>query len=71
MNLGLLMGISDNLDYSIRHISDILGLEDNKLNYENEKRLSASVETLKTIVTMLHCIINEENRKLDKKENSK
>lgn len=52
------------------NISDILDLEDNKLNYENEKRLLASVEALKTIGTMLHCIINEENRRLDNKENS-
>ena len=70
MNLGLLVGISKNLDYSIKHISDFLGLEDNKLNYENEKRLLASVETLKTIGIIIHCMINEENKKLDNKDGS-
>lgn len=64
MNLGLLKGIVKNLDHSIRSISDVLGLEDSKLNYQNEKILIESLEILKTIGTIIHCVINEEDKNI-------
>ena len=64
MNLGLLKGISKNIDHSIANISDVLCLEDNKLNYENKKRLLVSFETLKTIGIIIHCMINEEENNM-------
>ena len=49
MNLGLLKGILNNIDYSITNILNVLGSEDNKLNYENEKNLLKSLETLRAM----------------------
>ena len=69
MNLGLLMGISKNLGYLIMNLSDILDLEDNKLNYESEKRLLASLENLRTMETIIHSLIMEKNIKLDNEDN--
>lgn len=68
MDLGLLTGIAKNLDYSIANISGVLGLEDNKLNYENEKRLLVSLETLKTIGIIIHCMIDEESKNIGNKD---
>ena len=46
--------VAEYLNVSIQTIS----------NYENEKRLLVSFETLKTIGTIIHCMINEEEKNM-------
>lgn len=62
MNLGLLKGILKNIEYSRINILNVLGSEDNKLNYENEKNLLKSVEVLTTMAITIHCVIDEESK---------
>lgn len=67
MNLGFLRGVLSNIDYSISNIGEVLSLEDNKLNYESEKKLLSTVVNLKSLGTMIHCIIMAEETKVDDK----
>lgn len=68
MNLGFLRGILSNIDYSIRNITDVLSLEDNKLNHETERKLISSVENLSSLGTMIHCIVIGEETKIKDEE---
>lgn len=68
MNLGLLKGILNNIDYSITNILNVLGSEDNKLNYENEKNLLKSLETLRAMGMTINYVIDEESKYIDCKD---
>lgn len=68
MNLGLLKGILKNIEYSRINILNVLGSEDNKLNYENEKNLLKSLETLRAMGMTIHYVIDEESKYIDCKD---
>ena len=65
MNIGLLKGIIRSLEYSSDNIDEVLGLENNNLNHENEKRLNNSLINLYATINILTSIVNEyENKSL-------
>ena len=65
MNIGLLKGVIQSLNWAINDLESVLNKENINLNYENEKRLDNTMTNLYVTRGILLCQVEEcESKKL-------